>query len=41
MANSLTNYADLVDYVILEQVESGPESSILSLKDNIDTLYTE
>lgn len=40
MANSLTNYADLVDYVILEQVESGPESSILSLKDNIDTLYT-
>lgn len=41
MENSLTNYADLVDYVILEQVESGPESSIWSLKDSIDTLYTE
>lgn len=41
MADSLTNYADLVDYVILEQVESGPESSILSLKDSIDTLYTK
>jgi hypothetical protein len=40
MANALTNYADLVDYVILEQVESAPESSILSLRDSIDTLYT-
>ncbi len=40
MQNALTNYADLVDYVILEQVESGPESSILSLKDSLDTLYT-
>lgn len=40
MEYALTNYANLVDYVILEQVESGPESSILSLKDHIDTLYT-
>lgn len=41
MQNALTNYADLVDYVILEQVESGPESSIISLKDSLDYLYTE
>jgi hypothetical protein len=40
MENVLTDYADLVDYVVLEHVESGPESSILSLKDNIDKLYT-
>lgn len=41
MENALTNYADMVDYVIFEQVESGPDSSIWSLQYNIDTLYTE
>jgi len=41
MQNALTNYADIVDYVVLEQVASGPESNLLSLLDGVKTLYTE
>lgn len=41
MANALTNYAEIVDYVVLEQVASGPESNLLSLAEGIKKLYTE
>ena len=41
MENALTNYAELVDYVVLEQVASGPESDLSSLAKGIKKLYSE
>lgn len=40
MANAIKNYEEIVDYVVFEQVASGPESSIMSLRYQIEGLMS-